>query len=111
VHADTKAGDIRADAQGATVITAGMEIFCGDIVVGTEGLAAAFPVERGKYTWPSGDTAVEASELIEAEGPAVAMASRRGEAVAAVSVEGKRYWLSLLRGASQPDLSCSVLRH
>jgi hypothetical protein len=62
VHADTNAVDIRADAQGATVITAGMEMFCGDIVVGTEGLAAAFPVERGKYTWISGDTAVTVRE-------------------------------------------------
>jgi len=109
LHANTKAVDIRADAQGATVITAGMEMFCGDIVVDTEGLAAAFPVERGKYTWISGDTAVDASELIEAEGPAVAMASRRGEAAAAVTVEGKRYWWSLLRGALRQDLSSSHL--
>jgi len=88
-------------------------MFSGDIVVDTEGLAVAFPVERGEFTWITGDTAVEGRDLMEAEGPGMAVGTRRGAAALAVSIAGRRYWWSLLhsRGAATaPDLSSSRLR-
>jgi hypothetical protein len=85
VHADTRAVDIRTDKTGVTVITAGMEMFCGDTVIDTDASPPASAIAECCFIHgasPHDTTPVQG----------VAFSSEPG----AASIAAGRWWWALL---------------
>jgi hypothetical protein len=84
VHADTRAVDIRADKTGVTVITAGMEMFCGDTVIDTD---APPPAAKAECCFVHGASQHDTEPVQGLE-----FASEPG----AASIAAGRWWWGLL---------------